>query len=103
MSEWFAENPEGSWSWLKNKEKIKAYMRDGVERARPFESFLTIGMRGDGDRAMAVDDPMSVLREIIDYQRGIIAEAHGAARSQKRMTNPTCQATTDASRADCTL
>ena len=36
LNEWFADNPECSWSWLKNKEKVKAFMKEGVERAKPW-------------------------------------------------------------------
>lgn len=63
MTEWFAENPEGSWSWLESKEKIKQYFREGAQCAKDFESYITIGMRGDGDRAMAADDPHTTLRK----------------------------------------
>ena len=84
MAEWFEENPEGSWSYLKSKEKIQQYFKDGAERAHPYESYITIGMRGDGDRAMAVDDPSSVLAEIIKDQRRIIADTYGSADQPRR-------------------
>lgn len=95
LNEWFADNPEGSWSWLMNKEKIKAFMAEGVERAKSFESVVTIGMRGDGDRAMPVDDPKAVLAEIIDYQRGVIADTHGRDDAQKRWSAPIALALAD--------
>ncbi|EED13900.1 conserved hypothetical protein [Talaromyces stipitatus ATCC 10500] len=77
MAEWFAENPEGSWTWTKNKEKIQRYFRDGAARAKDYESYITLGMRGDGDRAMTVDDPPAVLREILTYQRSVINDVLG--------------------------
>ncbi|CZR58673.1 uncharacterized protein PAC_08565 [Phialocephala subalpina] len=85
MAEWFEENPEGSWSYLKSKEKIQQYFKDGAERAHPYESYITIGMRGDGDRAMAVDDPASVLAEIIKDQRRIIADTYGSADQPRQL------------------
>ena len=84
MAEWFSENPPGSWSWMKNKEKIQKYFKDGASRAREYESYLTLGMRGDGDRAMAVDDPPAALREILAYQRSVIHEIYGASDKPRR-------------------
>lgn len=84
MAEWFAENPEGSWSWIKSQEGIQEYFRDGASRAHDYESYITLGMRGDGDRAMAVDDPPAVLREILKYQRSVINEVYGASNKPKR-------------------
>ncbi|RAO73920.1 uncharacterized protein BHQ10_009932 [Talaromyces amestolkiae] len=78
MAEWFAENPAGSWSWIKSREKIQDYFKDGASRAHGYESYITLGMRGDGDRAMAVDDPPAVLREILEVQRSIINDVYGA-------------------------
>lgn len=84
MAEWFTENPEGSWSWIKSREKIQKYFKDGASRARDYESYITLGMRGDGDRAMAVDDPPDVLREILEYQRSVIKDVYGAPDKPNR-------------------
>ncbi|KAF3389818.1 hypothetical protein DPV78_011827 [Talaromyces pinophilus] len=85
MAEWFAENPEGSWSWIKSREKIQKYFRDGASRAHSYESYITLGMRGDGDRAMTVDDPPAALREILQYQRSVIKDVHGAPDKPKQL------------------
>ncbi|KAL2851524.1 hypothetical protein BJY01DRAFT_260827 [Aspergillus pseudoustus] len=80
MNEWFDRpyfEPEGSWSWLTNKEKITKYFREGAERAKGHESYITMGMRGNGDRPMNVDDPSSVVKEVLSTQREIIKEAYG--------------------------
>jgi hypothetical protein len=80
MNEWFDEpynEPEGSWSWIKNKEKITRYFEEGADRAKSYESVITIGMRGDGDRQMDAEKPQEVLKEILATQRRIIADCYG--------------------------
>jgi hypothetical protein len=79
MNEWFDtpyKQPENSWSWVKNKEKITRYFEEGAQRAANFESLITIGMRGDGDREMNVENPQEVLKEILATQRKIIKDAY---------------------------
>jgi hypothetical protein len=29
-NEWLADNPDGSWNWLRNKQKITEYFDEGV-------------------------------------------------------------------------
>ncbi|RMY95821.1 hypothetical protein D0862_08661 [Hortaea werneckii] len=73
-NEWFAENPEGSWNWLTNKEKIIDFFRAGAERAKGFESCFTLGMRGEYDKKMAGDDPAFVVGDVIKAQRDLLKE-----------------------------
>ncbi|KAF3040458.1 hypothetical protein E8E12_002939 [Didymella heteroderae] len=80
MNEWFDEpynEPEQSWNWTKNKEKITRYFDEGAQRASHFESVITIGMRGDGDREMEVQNPQEVLKEVLSTQRRIISDVYG--------------------------
>ncbi|KAL4810820.1 hypothetical protein BDV18DRAFT_165351 [Aspergillus unguis] len=80
MNEWFDEpfhEPDGSWSWLRNREKVRKYFQGGVQRAKPFESVLTMGMRGEGDKAMNEEDPGGVVRDVLSTQRGLIKEVYG--------------------------
>ncbi|KAL4958745.1 uncharacterized protein BDV14DRAFT_207467, partial [Aspergillus stella-maris] len=80
MNEWFDEpyhEKDGTWSWLKNKEKITKYFHEGAQRAKGYESYITMGMRGDGDRPMDVDDPAGVVREVLQTQREAIRGAFG--------------------------
>lgn len=80
MNEWFDEpyhEPEQSWNWIKNKEKITKYFAEGAHRASSFESVITIGMRGDGDREMAVENPQEVLKEVLSTQRRILGDVYG--------------------------
>lgn len=80
MNEWFDEpykEPEQSWNWTKNKEKITKYFAEGVQRASSFESVITIGMRGDGDREMEVENPQQVLKDVLSTQRHILNDVYG--------------------------
>ncbi|CZR51052.1 uncharacterized protein PAC_00927 [Phialocephala subalpina] len=76
-NEWFAENPDGSWNWLTNKQKITKFFDEGVRRAKGCESYFTMGMRGEYDRKMPTDDPAAVVRDVIKTQRAIIKDIHG--------------------------
>ncbi|KAI7232176.1 glycoside hydrolase family 115 protein [Hortaea werneckii] len=76
-NEWFAENPEGSWNWLTNKEKIIDFFRVGAHRARGFESCFTLGMRGEYDKKMAGDDPAFIIEDVIKAQRDLLRETYG--------------------------
>ncbi|RMX80860.1 hypothetical protein D0869_07240 [Hortaea werneckii] len=76
-NEWFAENPEGSWNWLTNKEKIIDFFRAGAQRAKGFESCFTLGMRGEYDKKMAGDDPAFVVEDVIKAQRELLRETYG--------------------------
>jgi hypothetical protein len=77
-NEWFAENAEGSWNWLTNKESITKFFDEGVQRAKGCESYFTLGMRGEYDKKMVTDDPAAVVREVIQTQRALIQEFHGS-------------------------
>ncbi|KAI7093620.1 glycoside hydrolase family 115 protein [Hortaea werneckii] len=78
-NEWFAENPEGSWNWLTNKEEIIDFFRVGAHRAKGFESCFTLGMRGEYDKKMAGDDPAFVVEDVIKAQRELLRETYGRA------------------------
>ncbi|KAJ6030988.1 hypothetical protein N7540_001720 [Penicillium herquei] len=80
-NEWFSEpynEPDGSWSWYKNKEKITQFFKEGAERAKPYESYITLGMRGQGDRKIEAADATEVLQDVIQTQRSIIKNSHGS-------------------------
>ncbi|KAF2193414.1 glycoside hydrolase family 115 protein [Zopfia rhizophila CBS 207.26] len=81
MNEWFFapyNQPDGSWSWSKNKVKITQYFDEGASRAKPYESYITLGMRGGSDGKIDAADPKATLGEILKVQRGIIREKYGA-------------------------
>jgi hypothetical protein len=76
-NEWFADNPEGTWDWIKNRAKIHEFFRHGAERAKPYESYFTLGMRGEYDVPMNSDNPSEIINDVIKSQRGILGDLHG--------------------------
>lgn len=91
-NEWFSEpynEPDGSWSWLKNKEKIERFFREGAERAKSFESYITVGMRGQGDRKIDAPNASVTLQEVIDAQRQIIKHTYGSENGECRELHKT--------------
>ena len=69
----------GPWNYATNKARLDDFFRFGLERNKAYENLVTIGMRGDGDEAMANDDAyaMEVLTDVIAAQRGIVADIYG--------------------------
>ena len=43
---------KGAWNYTSNSQNVYNYWVEGVERAKPFESLYTLGMRGAGDRKL---------------------------------------------------
>jgi hypothetical protein len=68
---------KGAWSWPTNNASVIPFMRDGAVRAKPYESVITIGMRGSGDTALSSSIETSLLENIVDTQREILAEMYG--------------------------
>ncbi|CAO2656066.1 Nn.00g048690.m01.CDS01 [Neocucurbitaria sp. VM-36] len=76
MSEWRASQ-KGEWAWETNKSNISEYFQAGARRSQPYESLLTLGMRGDSDVSIISDDPKATLKDVIEMQREIIQDVHG--------------------------
>ena len=38
----------GTWDYGENQENVYEFWKAGIERARPYENVITIGMRGAG-------------------------------------------------------
>lgn len=76
-NEWFADNPDGSWNWLTNRDKITEFFTQGAERAKGHESYFTLGMRGEYDKKMKTDDPAGVVRDVMEVQRKVIKDVYG--------------------------
>lgn len=65
----------GPWDYSVNKEKLDVFFTEGLERNKPYDNLITIGMRGDGDVAMseAGDEAnMKVLANVVEGQREVI-------------------------------
>ena len=70
----------GDWDYATNKKNIDKFFIDGLERNKNFDNLITIGMRGDGDKAMGKGDDkenIKVLKDVIDSQRKIIHDVYG--------------------------
>ncbi|MFC4728448.1 glycosyl hydrolase 115 family protein [Coralloluteibacterium thermophilus] len=74
--EW-SRHGEGPWDYTRNRERLQAFWREGVERMGAHESVVTLGMRGDGDEPMSEDTAIDLLQGIVADQRRIIAEVTG--------------------------
>ncbi|KAF7966554.1 hypothetical protein HWV62_37875 [Athelia sp. TMB] len=63
----------GPWDYSSNAQEIYNFWVNGTERAKPYESLFTIGMRGDGDLPLSEGDDISVLQQVISDQRQILS------------------------------
>jgi hypothetical protein len=84
MNEWSTNEPDGTWNWESNREKVRKYFEDGAARAAPFESYLTMGMRGEGDSPIGGGDPIALLTDILQNQRDIIKDKYGSESGEMR-------------------
>lgn len=91
MNEWSTTQPEGTWDWDNNRERVTQYFEEGGERAKPYQSYVTLGMRGEGDAPVSGKDPQRILKEVLATQRGIIKETYGSEDGVTR-TSPYCPA-----------
>lgn len=64
----------GAWNYTANQKVIDRFFQEGIERMKGTEDIVTIGMRGDGDEAMSPTADVTLLENIIDNQRKIIAK-----------------------------
>jgi hypothetical protein len=58
-NEWLQSN-KGQWDWASNKANISQFFREGAERAKGYDSYFTVGMRGDGDSPISGTDPKAL-------------------------------------------
>jgi Glycosyl hydrolase family 115/Gylcosyl hydrolase family 115 C-terminal domain len=65
----------GTWSWATNKQNVLNFMRYGAERARPWESLYSMGMRGLGDVASPTLNS-SALQTILHDQEQILSQVY---------------------------
>ncbi|KAH7239997.1 uncharacterized protein BKA55DRAFT_693544 [Fusarium redolens] len=77
-NEWFAENPDGSWNWLTNKQKITEFFEHGASRAQGCDSYFTLGIRGEYDKKMLAEDPAAVVQDAIETQRQVVKKVYGS-------------------------
>jgi hypothetical protein len=68
----------GEWNYATNGEGLRKFWTDGVVRNKAYESLYTMGIRGDGDVAMAdaggLEANKKLLEHVIHDQQTILAE-----------------------------
>ncbi|KAF2666253.1 hypothetical protein BT63DRAFT_376868 [Microthyrium microscopicum] len=64
----------GAWNWKSNRARVEPFLKEGAERAKPYETLFTIGMRGSHDTPMSADVETSVLEEIVASERAILKD-----------------------------
>ncbi|MFZ0266152.1 glycosyl hydrolase 115 family protein [Caulobacter sp.] len=87
QAEWHRNHEKGvtggKWDYTTNGENLRTFWRGGIERmmskgdGTPYESLVTVGMRGDGDEPMAEGAATQLLEKVVADQRKIIAEVTG--------------------------
>lgn len=69
---------EKLWNYVTNEQGLKDFWRTGIQRSKNWETFITVGMRGDGDMEMpSAADNRALLERIVRDQRQIISEEMG--------------------------
>lgn len=70
------EYGNGEWNYKTNKEGLKKFWEDGLQRNKNYENIVTMGLRGDGDLPMqdlgSAEANFKELEKIIGDQREII-------------------------------
>lgn len=73
-----ADYGNGQWNYATNRDPLRRFFREGIRRNAPYESLITLGMRGDGDTGMtstgSVASDISLLEQIFTDQREILRE-----------------------------
>jgi hypothetical protein len=72
QQEW-RRHGKGAWDYSTNAKELDDFWEQGIERNKDYESAITLGMRGDGDKPMSEQDDVALLEKIVADQREIIA------------------------------
>ncbi len=67
----------GSWNYYENENGLKKFWEMGIERSKNWETIVTVGMRGDGDKPMEEGSNIDLLERIVKDQRNIISKVTG--------------------------
>lgn len=68
---------KGEWDYNCNGQNLREFWTSGIERAKNWESLITVGMRGDGDEPMSEGANIKLLENIVKDQRKIIEKVTG--------------------------
>lgn len=75
QKEW-TDGGVGEWNHVTNRTNLNNFWDFGIQRNKDYDNFITMGMRGDGDKAMpgnTIQEQMSALTSVINDQRDILA------------------------------
>jgi hypothetical protein len=72
QQEW-KRHGQGPWNYQTNAATLSRFWADGIRRNRSFESIVTLGMRGDGDKPMSDSANVELLEKVVADQRSILA------------------------------
>lgn len=81
-------NPAGKWNWVENKDNVVKFMDEGIRRAGQNETYFTLGMRGENDGPINAADPIAVLEDVFETQRGLLAKHYGNVTAARRKLEP---------------
>ena len=70
---------KGPWQFNTNNASIIPFLKAGAERAKPYETVLTMGMRGSGDTALGAGIETTLLESVVAAQTEILDEIWGNA------------------------
>lgn len=69
---------KGPWDYAENADYLKEFWSEGIERSKPYETIINLGMRGDGDEPMggklSFQEKIQLMEKIISDQRQIIQD-----------------------------
>ncbi|KAF5375395.1 hypothetical protein D9615_007918 [Tricholomella constricta] len=68
---------KGTWDYVGNTQNIKDYWLAGAQRAKPFESVYTLGMRGFGDLPLSEETNIQLLQQVVADQADILKSVYG--------------------------
>lgn len=72
----------GPWDYSKNAKALTDFWTKGMERMKDYETVVSVGMRGDGDKAMSEGTNIALLEKIVKDQRKIISKVSGKKASE---------------------
>jgi hypothetical protein len=81
--EWRRYGRGGAWDYRTNAPALREFWRGGIRRmmgksgGQPYDSLVTVGMRGDGDEPMTEGTATDLLERIVADQRTILTQETG--------------------------
>jgi len=67
----------GEWDYRANAPGLRDFWTKGIRRNKDFESLITLGMRGDGDRSIPGGRNLELMEQVIADQRTILRQELG--------------------------